>query len=94
MKKQEATVSEKRTKDLKSEPQPSTSRTPAPTQEASSSSSSTTPSASSSGGPIDFGDASQYVEVSPIGTGKYSILEKDKLTFKPHRNRGLVIPTL
>ena len=78
MKKQEATVSEKRTKDLTSEPQPSTSRTPAPTQEASSSSSTTTPSASSSGGPIDFGDASQYVEVSPIGTGKYSMTGKRK----------------
>jgi len=77
MKKQEATVSEKRkNKDLTSEPQPSTSKTTEPTPETSTSTSST----SASAGPIDFGDASQYVEVSPIGTGAYGTVYKARDT--------------
>ena len=49
------------------QPQPSSSRDPQSSLSATSVSSSSSSSASAA--PIDFGDASQYVEVSPIGTG-------------------------
>ena len=74
MKKQESKESEEKTKNIKPQinPQPSTSRTQLDSEPASTSTSSSTAAASSAGAsaaPIDFGDASHYDEVSPIGTG-------------------------